>query len=302
MVPTGSWTSSSMAGRRSSHFFKIILPSSMADKKLRIPEKFVQEFGDELSTVATLTIPSGRMWQVGLEKANKKMWFHEGWQDFIEYYSIDDGYFLVFGYEGNSNFHILVFDKTATEIRYPSSKSCKLEDQVLDDAEKLGHDKLSIKGMCNSHELATKPEDKDMIGRKRFSGTSSKGRLLMTRGRDRAVQAARMFKPKHASFMRILRPHNISNYQMYVPVRFAVRYLTQNQIVKLRTSNGKQWDVSCRFRDHSTSAMKLGQGWYIFVRDNNLEEGDVCVFELIKGTPVILLEVSIFRVINYVSS
>lgn len=88
----------------------------------------------------------------------------------------------------------------------------------------------------------------------------------------------------------------------YVPVRFAVRYLTQNQIVKLRTSNGKQWDVSCRFRDHSTSAMKLGQGWYIFVRDNNLEEGDVCVFELIKGTPVILLEVSIFRVINYLSS
>jgi hypothetical protein len=144
----------------------------------RIPEKFVREFGDELSTVATLTVPNGPFWQVGLEKANKKIWFHDGWQDFMEYHSIHYGYFLVFRYEGNSKFHVLVFDNTATEIEYPRIKNCKLEDQVdvmeSDDAKKSRHD-----------------SDK------------------LSRGSERAIQAARMLKPKSPSFMAILRPHHI---------------------------------------------------------------------------------------------
>ncbi|KAE8077332.1 hypothetical protein FH972_015904 [Carpinus fangiana] len=63
--------SSCMAGRRPSHFFKIIVPSTIDDKKLSIPEKFVRELGDELSDVATLTGPNGHFWQVGLEKGRK---------------------------------------------------------------------------------------------------------------------------------------------------------------------------------------------------------------------------------------
>jgi hypothetical protein len=84
-----------------------------------IPVKFVMEFGDELSDVATLTTPNGHLWQVGLEKENREIWFDDGWQEFMEYHSIHYGYFLVFRYEGNSKFHVLVFDNTSTEIQYP---------------------------------------------------------------------------------------------------------------------------------------------------------------------------------------
>jgi hypothetical protein len=139
----------------------------------RIPEKFVREFGNELSAVATLTVPNGRFWQVGLEKANAKIWFHDGWQNFMEYHSIHYGHFLVFRYEGNSKFHVLVFDNTATEIEYPRIKNCELEDQVdvmeSDDAEKSSR----------------------------------------ARGRERAIQAARKLKPKSPSIMAILRPYQI---------------------------------------------------------------------------------------------
>jgi hypothetical protein len=48
----------------------------------------------------------------------------------MKFHSLYYGYFLVFGYEGNSKFHIFVFDSTATEIQYPRSKGCKLEDEV----------------------------------------------------------------------------------------------------------------------------------------------------------------------------
>ncbi|KAK7835598.1 b3 domain-containing transcription factor vrn1, partial [Quercus suber] len=71
----------------------------------KIIEKFVKEFGDELSNVATQTLPYGGIWQAGLEKSDK------------EYFGFVMVRMIFFIYEGNSNFHVLVFDKTATEIQ-----------------------------------------------------------------------------------------------------------------------------------------------------------------------------------------
>ena len=85
-----------------------------------------------LSTVATLTAPYGGIWQVGLKKADNNIWFCNGQQNFVEYHSICYGYFLVFRYERNLSFHVLIFDKTATEIQYLSSKNYKLEDHQVE--------------------------------------------------------------------------------------------------------------------------------------------------------------------------
>ena len=85
----------------------------------------------ELSTVATLIAPYGGIWQVELKKVDNNIWFCNGWQDFVEYHSICYGYFLVFRYEGNSSFHVHIFDKTTIEIQYPPNKNCKLEDHQV---------------------------------------------------------------------------------------------------------------------------------------------------------------------------
>jgi hypothetical protein len=144
-----------------------------------IPVKFVMEFGDELSDVATLTAPNGHLWQVGLEKENREIWFDDGWQEFMEYHSIHYGYFLVFRYEGNSKFHVLVFDNTATEIQYTLSKDWNLKDPV---------DKSKENEMSNSDKLSPKHVE----------------------GRERAVQAAKMLKSTSPSFMAFVRPYHIS--------------------------------------------------------------------------------------------
>ena len=47
--------------------------------------------------------------------------------------------------------------------------------------------------------------------------------------------------------------------------------------------------------------MRMGKGWVAFSKDNNLEEGNVCVFEVIKRKPVVL-SVSIFHVVDRQSS
>ncbi|KAB1207422.1 B3 domain-containing transcription factor VRN1 [Morella rubra] len=275
---------------RPSHFFKIILPSTLADKKLMIPERFAGNIGDELSTIATLTLPSGRVWQVGLKKDEKKIWFHEGWQDFVKSNSVGYGYFLVFRYEGNSNFYVLVFDTTATEIQYGLGKSSELEDPG--DSMELDDTKKSRQGILNKTEMSTKNEDRETSVREKLSSTSSKTRRMMCRGRERAIKAARMLKPKAPSFISVLRPY------LYVPAGFACKYLRQHQIAILKIADGQQWSTKYRPQTPSSSAVRIGEGWTEFSRENNLEKGDVCVFELIQMKPVVL-NVSIFRVADY---
>lgn len=56
---------------------------------------------------------------------------------------------------------------------------------------------------------------------------------------------------------------------------------------------GKSWLVKFRSYPHSSS-VAFTRGWSTFVKDNSLQVGDVCAFELIKSDDA-MLKVSIFR-------
>ncbi|GMI68864.1 hypothetical protein HRI_000555700 [Hibiscus trionum] len=101
------------------HFFKIFLEDTIRDKKLGIPKKFMKKYGNGLSNSVLLTVPSGDTWHVELTRSDGVVWLQNGWQEFVEFYSLKNGYFLVFKYEGNDTFFILIFDMSASEIEYP---------------------------------------------------------------------------------------------------------------------------------------------------------------------------------------
>ena len=87
-----------------------------------IPKRFVRIYVKILSDTMFLKIPNCAAWKVGLMGGDDGVWFQSGWQEFAEYYSIGYGHFLVFRYEGDSTFRVLIFDKTASEIEYPTTK------------------------------------------------------------------------------------------------------------------------------------------------------------------------------------
>ena len=61
--------------------------------------------------------------------------------------------------------------------------------------------------MSNLVELPTKHKEvREKLVGKKISGMSSKGKFMMSRGKERAIQAARMLKPKNASFVGIMLP------------------------------------------------------------------------------------------------
>lgn len=82
-----------------------------------------------------------------------------------------------------------------------------------------------------------------------------------------------------------------------MPSCFAEKHLNGvSGFIKLQNPAGKQWPVRCLYRSlYKGGRAKFSQGWYEFSLENNLEEGDVCVFERLD-TPEVTLRVTMFRV------
>lgn len=71
-----------------------------------------------------------------------------------------------------------------------------------------------------------------------------------------------------------------------IPYKFAKTYINKIEgDAILKVSDGRSWSVlyKVRSRSNHSPAYEFCQGWMAFVRDNNLEEGDICTFELTNG-------------------
>ncbi|KAG6725039.1 hypothetical protein I3842_02G013200 [Carya illinoinensis] len=348
---------SSASTLKAPHFFKIILSRCLQDRKLMIPRRFIRRYGEGLSNLAFLKLPNGAEWKLELTKCDGKVWLQKGWQEFIEYYSLKLGHLLVFRYEGNSHFYILVFDKSATEIDYPSSSSLgkgenlhgellvsRMEQtgsdshaQILDDfptlpktrkksplpssrPHKMMRTNLSAKTASTSNlsrlvphyqskdakvkklkaQANLYPTKQELDGAKLVpttkrcpkSKTLRMTRMLNVDEKARALQRASGFKTESPCFKVVLQPSYICRgCKMTVLGRF-LGIKQSGQMVMLLVG-GKSWLVKFRSYPHSSS-VAFTRGWSTFVKDNSLQVGDVCAFELIKSDDA-MLKVSIFR-------
>ncbi|CAL2273655.1 unnamed protein product [Prunus armeniaca] len=340
------------------HFFKIILDDTAKNIRIKIPMKFVMKYGEHLSSPVHLKLPNGAEWELELRRCNNGgVWFDKGWPEFSKFCSLDYANWLVFGYEGNSNFHVLIFDRTSTEVEYamtkPEMEETDYEEEDDNSVEILDgfppcprkargksplpcpqpHKKMRTcgKAECNINFRPTKTqtslrnkasdcsrsemkkedesdddsvetldtfpscpktgeksplapsEVKDGVGSMHASTTS---------GKAIALQRAIAFESVCPSFTVVMQPSYISCGTLTVPAGFAKRHLMKqpaNAILKV--SDGGTWSVKLSY---PKLKVRFLQGWRVFVRDNNLKLGDVCVFILIKDIKL-SFEVVFFR-------
>ncbi|GMI68096.1 hypothetical protein HRI_000478900 [Hibiscus trionum] len=119
----------------SPYFYKIILQDSIQKGKLGIPRKFVENHGNDMSSPAMLRVPSGEVWKVELSKCDGKILLENGWLEFSKHYFLELGYLLVFRYDGNNNFHVVIFNRSASEIQYPCTSNNHRRPQSIDGSE-----------------------------------------------------------------------------------------------------------------------------------------------------------------------
>ncbi|GMJ08775.1 hypothetical protein HRI_004546700 [Hibiscus trionum] len=312
-----------MFASKTPHFFKIILQEAIADGRLGIPRKFVRKYGNQLSSPVKLEVPSGAIWQVELTKSDERVWLQKGWREFAEHYSLEFGSFLVFRYQGNDHFHVLIFDRSASEIEYAFGKNKEKPDLPCTVAQKKRRtdsslhisldcpksSKIDLENLKKNENSCSSTGKVDGVGRISVRGSpkmevlSCSQRLTNTE-KARAIQIANDFRStENPVFMVVLRPSSVScGYQLSIPLDFAREFLTKHKCnLTLCNSAGKTWPVTYYVNAGSkTRQAQLYGGWQAFVQDNHLGVGDICVFEVIKLHEM-LLRVHIYPVVEYAS-
>ncbi|XP_038900379.1 B3 domain-containing transcription factor VRN1-like [Benincasa hispida] len=277
------------------HFFKVVLSDALKEQKLEIPRKFVREYGQKafVTNQTLLKVADGKEWNMGLTKSNngRRVWFYHGWQQFVEFYSLGLGYFLVFKYENrSSSFNVVIFDLTAMEIEYPvkNIRLDKTEEKI--EMEIYFDDDLAPDFKVEEISLGAR---KPMNSRWKPPSTESQ--------RARAMAEATAFQSMtlNPSFMCKIWPSHIHLGRcLNVPKSFAAMHLEEPTEIILQVSDGRMWSGRCGF--YWTCKMQrrtdFRYGWKNFVRDNNLKVGDFCVFEMIrKNSRRICFKVENFR-------
>ncbi|KAF8019541.1 hypothetical protein BT93_G0280 [Corymbia citriodora subsp. variegata] len=286
------------------HFFKIILSHTLESGKLGIPKSFLRRYGKDLSGLVLLKVAGGLTWPVKLEKGdNDVVWLWKGWRKFMDHYSIGHGHLLVFKYEGDSVFRVIIFDKSASEIDYPSS---------------IGSYGASPEGECLSRKEENVVEIEDSEGFAPRSRPSSNGssrefggwiKIEQSQHRESssmqafhffpclspvsAYEKARGFESDHPFFKMVMQPYHVQKY-LSIPCEFFRKHLQKNKQKQVATLRylGSSWQVKLWSSDHRGTAC-LSIGWPSFIRETGLRVRDVCVFELIDRDDVVF-RVSIF--------
>ncbi|XVF17774.1 hypothetical protein REPUB_Repub10bG0152500 [Reevesia pubescens] len=193
----------SMFRPKTPHFFKIILEDTIRDNKLEIPREFVRKYGDGLSSPVLLKVPSGDTWQVELTKSDGDIWLQNGWQEFAQHYSQKYGHLLVFKYEGNGNFQVLIFDMSATEIEYPyishiedhkSDEQCQepgMEEAKADSSDEILYEPdMEEAEVDNSDEILYEPPPSKKTRKKLRSPCSHPRKKLRITPTDKSTNSA----------------------------------------------------------------------------------------------------------------
>lgn len=83
----------------------------------QIPTVFVNNFDGEVRRQSILWSSDKKYWNVSVEKSNEKLFFKEGWNQFLKDNGLEFGDLLVFHYAGKSEFFVEFYGKSCCQKR-----------------------------------------------------------------------------------------------------------------------------------------------------------------------------------------
>ncbi|XP_068665431.1 B3 domain-containing protein Os11g0197600-like isoform X2 [Aristolochia californica] len=322
---------------RKPQFFKFFLPG-VNDERLMIPLAFLKHMEGRRSGSASLIGPSGNIWHVDLIENNRGAFLQNGWAEFARDHYVCAGYCLVFRYEGNLQFTVTIFDESACEkedavraktshdsASYKNEKKmetpaltskCKLEKCIKKKCQSAGQRHFYEKTVRSTnlhtekmlHELKSScfKENKAMVKLKKkqvfrhYKGSCVSQRRPVTKEEiDRAYADAMFFTSENPRGVIVMRKaYCYFGFYLQLPKSFPLSAMMRaTKTIILYDPSGKPWETKFLYiKDRGAGAFSAG--WKAFAVGNNLEEHDVCVFEVIKSNEI---HVHIFRVVDEIT-
>ncbi|XLR05833.1 hypothetical protein S83_072031 [Arachis hypogaea] len=294
----------------------------------KIPNSFTKKYGDGLSNPVFLKPPDGTEWKVEWTKQDDGIFLEHGWNEFAMYYSLDHGHLLFFEYKNTSQFEVQICEVSGLEIDYPfhviQQENENIEqinheaDQVFDDMPQSQNNRMKspmsypqpsnttreVRTSCSLQNLplihqingnecqGTSFDESTFASIKKeldedIGGSTPCPRV--ERLKQTLNKATTSKSRQNPSFMVIMKPSYAKSYSMNIPSKFTAKYLKKQATAILEVHDGgRTWAVTYSFG-------KFSSGWKRFAKDNSLNVGDICVFELTNPKDL-YFKVSITRI------
>ncbi|KAH1035533.1 hypothetical protein GLYMA_20G108300v4 [Glycine max] len=268
------------------HFFKTILESNV--EWMKIPNKFTRRYGGGLSNPVFLRPPDSKEWEVHWTKENGEVWFQKGWKEFVEYYSLEHGHFVLFKYNGTSLIDVLILDRSAIEIDDEmGTVDPNVEKLHADKGVRSDHHQTKVRVRPRSPLVSSEPRNKMPSGsEKAIERTSS----LNTPKLLRAKKVARNFVSNNVFFTVVIARPQLEegawvwfNIELIKVIKVVPKFLDmerKKQNVMLQIEN-RMWPVKLTNGGGDMQYDRFTSGWSLFAKESKLQAGDICIFELI---------------------
>ncbi|KAJ0077451.1 hypothetical protein Patl1_35696 [Pistacia atlantica] len=116
-------------------FFQVVLPATLEPKKLKIPDAFVEHLNG-FSVAVVMRNKMGKLWHVSLRYIHNEVFFQHGWENFVKDNCVKCGDILVFNYDGDHKFDVMIFGRFACEkIGEEEEKEVEVEDTATAEEE-----------------------------------------------------------------------------------------------------------------------------------------------------------------------
>ncbi|CAL5034912.1 unnamed protein product [Urochloa decumbens] len=254
----GAAICSNDASRRP-QFISLLSPDSL--ENMVIPAKFVQRYisKEHLSNHrAVVSGPLGKFCQIEVEMTQSDVFFAGGWSQFVAFHGISGANSLLLRYEGNMVFTVKVFGPNGCrgESIY---KDIKIQQNIEKQQE------------ASSASIQRRKSKNDWPS----SGEQKKPKASLLRCSVYGIGPPSWIK-------KVINTHALEKHLSLAIAFCDAIGLRESYMITLKTSmnSTRSWQV--RGLPGRTASFLLLRGWKRFCRDNNLKEGDICTFNVIK--------------------
>ncbi|KAM3272340.1 hypothetical protein ACQJBY_042471 [Aegilops geniculata] len=234
-------------------FFMVMMGIGASNNGLTIPEKFANYVRGHISEEIKLEVPDGQTYSVQVDNEQNELVLRSGWDTFVSAYELKEGDTLLFGYNGNSQFKVRIFDVN-------------------------GFDKLLscvVKNITPCVQKRSAYHDNPLQSPRERTGPNDHRNKACTICIECAARHYWHMEDHNWSFFKVVILGNFKD-EMAIPPKFATNFRGRiSDEVKLEVPDGKIYNVQVAEEQHK---LVLRSGWANFAGAYELKEGDLLVF------------------------
>ncbi|KAL7097086.1 hypothetical protein ACP275_10G121000 [Erythranthe tilingii] len=301
------------------HFARKI--SSKRKRQLRLPSAFTLSVQGALPERVFFQDRYENTWQVKVEKVRSRLYFGDGWTDFVEDNGIRVGHIVFFEYSGNGLFKTKIHDSTACKKKrfgackaekhrkkavneereapkyIEENREIKMENEGndVDDNYEFNYDNMAddVEEEIPTNDRAPEMEQETTTGEKKKRTRTR--RVTDIYGRE-IFKAGLMPVPVNPYF--VTKINTKRKGELYIPkevVRDNILDLPDEIVMidphgRTWTAKGKIWKDGRRY---------YTRGWRRLCQRNFVEDEDICICEFIETGQSLIMDVSFVREETY---